>query len=56
MTLDSYETTLKAFADYTEKSAAASSVEWVSTVTQAQADFTRDLATAYTKAARTLLA
>lgn len=56
VTLDAYESALRTIADYTEKVGAASPIEWVSTVTQAQADLTRDLATAYTKAARTLLA
>ena len=56
VTLDSYETTALTFADYTEKLGAASPIEWVSTITQAQAGLTRDLTTAYTKAARSLLA
>jgi hypothetical protein len=56
VTVDSYDSALHTFADYTEKIGAASPIEWVSTITQAQADLTRDLATAYTKAARTLLA
>jgi hypothetical protein len=56
VTVDTYDSALHTLADYTEKIGAASPIEWVSTVTQAQADLTRDLATAYTKAARTLLA
>ena len=56
VTVDTYDSALHTFADYTEKLGAASPIEWVSTVTQAQADLTRDLASAYTKAARTLLA
>jgi hypothetical protein len=55
VTLDAYESTLKTIADYTEKVGAASPIEWVSTVTKTQADFTRELTTAYAKAARTLL-
>jgi hypothetical protein len=55
VTVDTYDSTLHTFADYTEKIGAASPIEWVSTITKAQADFTRDLTTAYTKAARTLL-
>lgn len=56
VTLDTYETTARTFADYTEKIGAVTPIEWVSTLTQAQADLTRDLTSAYTKAARTLLA
>lgn len=55
VTLDGYETTLKAAADFQEKLASASSVEWVSTVAQAQADFTREISASYAKAARALL-
>ena len=55
VTLDAYESALRTIADYTEQVGAASPIEWVSTIAQAQADFTRDLTTAYTKAARTLL-
>lgn len=56
VTVDTYGTALHTIADYTEKLGAASPIEWVSTVTHAQADLTRDLATAYTKAAQKLLA
>jgi hypothetical protein len=56
VTLDTYETTARTFADYTEKIGAVTPIEWVSTLTQAQADLARDLTSAYTKAARTLLA
>jgi hypothetical protein len=55
VTVDTYDSALHTFADYTEKIGAASPIEWVSTITRAQADLTRDLTTAYTKAARTLL-
>ena len=55
VTLDAYESALRTIADYTEKVGTASPIEWVSTIAQGQADFTRDLTTAYTKAARTLL-
>lgn len=53
--LDIYEKTLKSIADYQEKVGEQSQVEWVSTVANAQANFTRDLANAYTSAARSLL-
>jgi hypothetical protein len=54
-TLDSYERTLVSIADFTEKAGSASQNEWVSAVVHAQADVTRELAGAYTSAARTLL-
>ncbi len=56
VTLDTCDSAASTIAEYTEKIGDASPIEWVSTLTRAQADFTRDLTTAYTKAARTLLA
>jgi hypothetical protein len=53
--LDSYERTLVSIADFTEKAGSASQNEWISAVAHAQADLTRELAGAYTSAARTLL-
>jgi hypothetical protein len=53
--LDIYEKTLNSIADYQEKVGEKSDVDWVSTIANAQADFTRNLAGAYTSAARTLL-
>ena len=53
--LDIYEKTLNSIADYTEKVGDQSQLDWVKTVTDAQADFTRQLANAYTSAARSLL-
>jgi hypothetical protein len=53
--LDIYEKTLNSIADYQEKVGEKSDVDWVSTIANAQANFTRDLAGAYTSAARTLL-
>ena len=53
--LDIYEKTLNSIADYQEKVGERSQVDWVSTIANAQADFTRELAGAYTSAARTLL-
>jgi hypothetical protein len=54
-TLDTYERTLLSVAEVTETVGAASQVEWISTVAQAQADFTRDLTEAYTSSTRALL-
>jgi hypothetical protein len=53
--LDVYEKTLNSIADYQEKVGEQSQVDWITTVANAQADFTRDLAGAYTSAARSLL-
>ena len=41
--LDVYEKTLHSIADYQEKVGKQSDVEWVSTIANAQADFTREL-------------
>jgi hypothetical protein len=53
--VDVYEKAANSVADYTERLGEQSQVDWVKTVTDAQADFTRQLAGAYTSAARTLL-
>jgi hypothetical protein len=53
--LDLYEKTLNSIADYQEKVGEQTEVEWVTTVANAQANFTRELATAYTSAARSLI-
>ena len=50
-----YEKTLHSIADYQEKVGEQSDVDWISTIANAQANFTRDLADAYTSSARTLL-
>jgi hypothetical protein len=53
--LDIYEKTLNSIADYQEKVGEQSQVDWISTIANAQASFTRDLAGAYSSAARSLL-
>jgi hypothetical protein len=53
--LDIYEKTLNSIADYQEKIGEQSQVDWVTTIANAQASFTRDLAGAYSSAARSLL-
>jgi hypothetical protein len=53
--LDMYERTLHSIADYQEKVGKDSNVDWVKTVTDAQANFTRELTDAYTSSARTML-
>ena len=53
--LDSYEKTVLALAGSYVKAARSTNVEWISTVADAQADFTREVAKSYTSAARTLV-
>jgi hypothetical protein len=53
--LDAYETSLKGVADYQQKVADATPVEWFSTLMNAQADFTREVAKAVTSSTRELL-
>ena len=53
--LDAYETTLKTFADYQDKIADQSQVEWLANVARAQANFTREVTRVYTSSARDLL-
>ena len=53
--LDAYESTLKTFADYQDKVADQSQVEWVASIARAQANFTREVSAAYAESARELL-
>jgi primosomal protein N'' len=53
--LDAYEKTLQSVADYQEKAARQTDVEWISSVVGAQAKFTRDLTQVYVSAARELI-
>jgi methionine synthase II (cobalamin-independent) len=53
-TLEAYEKALRSFLDLEEKVAGATRLEWVSTLAQTHAAVVRDLAAAYTKAARDL--
>jgi hypothetical protein len=53
--LEGYEQLLRTVADYQDKMADASQVDWVTNIVRAQASFTRDIATAYTKAVRDTL-
>jgi hypothetical protein len=53
--LDAYEANLKAIAEYQAKLASASEVEWLSTVLNAQADFTREIARAAAAQSREFL-
>ena len=53
--LESYENTLKTWAEYQDKVADTSQVEWISSVARAQANFTREITRVYTSNARDLL-
>jgi hypothetical protein len=53
--LEAYETNMKTFADYQDKVADASQVEWVATAARAQANFTREIARVYTTTTREAL-
>ena len=50
--LDMYAQTLKGIADYQQRVGGASQVDWVSNFANAQADFMRQMAEAYSSAAR----
>jgi hypothetical protein len=53
--LDAYEKALKSIADYQEQVAKQTDVEWVSTIVDAQARFTRELTKVYVGTSRELL-
>jgi hypothetical protein len=53
--VDAFQQSLEAVAEAQEKLAASSEVEWLTKLLQAQATFTRDMAEASGKFARTLL-
>jgi hypothetical protein len=53
--LTSYEKAVLQIADGYEKVAGASNIEWVATLASTQADFTREVTKAYTRAARELV-
>jgi DNA-binding ferritin-like protein len=53
--LDAYEKNLRSIAEYEEKVAEATPVEWLGTLLNAQADFVREVAKAATASAREVL-
>ena len=53
--LDTYEKAVVSFADSYEKAAGTTKVDWIVSTAAAQADFTREVAKAYTSAARDLV-
>ena len=53
--LDAYEKALQSIADYQEQVAKQTDVEWVSTIVDAQARFTRELTKVFVSTGRDLL-
>ncbi len=53
--LDAYDATARTVADYQERVAGASQVEWVASAVRAQANLTREVSRVYTSTARDLL-
>jgi hypothetical protein len=53
--LDAYEKALQSIADYQEQVAQQTDVEWISTIVDAQARFTRELTKVFVSTGRDLL-
>ena len=53
--LDAYEKALQSIADYQEQVARQTDVEWISTIVDAQARFTRELTKVWVSTGRDLL-
>ena len=53
--LDAYETTLNSWADYQDKVADSTRIEWISSLAHAQAELTRGVAKVYASTARGLI-
>ncbi len=53
--LGAYEQNLQTFADYQDKVADQTKIDWVANVARAQANFTREITRVYTSTARDLL-
>ena len=53
--LEAYEQNLQTFADYQDKVADQTKVDWIAGVARAQANFTREISRAYAASARDLL-
>jgi hypothetical protein len=53
--LDTYEKALESIADYQETVAKRSDIDWVSTIVEAQAKFTRELTKVYISTGRKLV-
>jgi hypothetical protein len=53
--LDAYEKTLESVADYQERGAKQSDVDWISTILDAQSRYTRELTKLYVNTGREFL-
>jgi hypothetical protein len=53
--LEAYEQNLQTFADYQDKVADQTKIDWIANVARAQANFTREITRVYTGSARDLL-
>ncbi|PID55298.1 MAG: hypothetical protein CSB46_00395 [Micrococcales bacterium] len=55
VSLDAYEKTLATLLDFTEKTADATQVEWLSALVTTHAKFVTEISSAYTRAARDMI-
>jgi hypothetical protein len=53
--IDAYEQTMQTVADYQEKVADQTKVDWIADTARAQANFTREISRVYTSTARDVL-
>ena len=53
--LETYEQNLQTFADYQDKVADQTKVDWIASLARAQANFTREVTRVYTSTARDVL-
>jgi hypothetical protein len=53
--IDAYERTLQTVADYQDKVADQTKVDWIADITRAQANFTREISRVYASTARDVL-
>ena len=53
--IDAYEQAFQTIADYQEKVADQTKVDWIADIARAQAGFTRDITRVYASAAREVL-
>jgi hypothetical protein len=53
--LEAYEQTLQTFADYQDKVADQTKVDWIASIARAQANLTREVTRVYTSTARDVL-
>jgi len=53
--LEAYEKNLQTFADYQDKVADQTKVDWIASIARAQANFTREVTRVYTSTARDVL-